>query len=100
MSDQSVKRWRMSDMPLSEYGLYTEVVLASEYDNLSAKLSTTNSNWPHEKDLHEIIATQTRVIEKLKDSLFWFEVNSYDKRDAEKAGQFWRELVAIERGKT
>lgn len=60
-----VKRWRMSDMHLSEYGLYTEVVLASEYDNLSAKLSTTNSNWPHEKGLHEIIATQTRVIEKL-----------------------------------
>ena len=42
------------------------------------------------------IATRDQVIEKLKDAVFWFEVNSYDKRDAEKAGQFWREIRAIE----
>ncbi len=35
-----VKRWRMSDMPLSEYGLYTEVVLASEYEKLDKELET------------------------------------------------------------
>ena len=46
------------------------------------------------------LETARRVREKLKDSLFWFEVNSYDKRDAEKAGQFWREIAAIEKDGT
>jgi hypothetical protein len=47
MSDQSVKRWRMSDMPLSEYGLYTEVVLASEYDAVFSRYehSETKVQW-------------------------------------------------------
>lgn len=34
MTERSVKRWHMSDMPLSEYGLYTEVVLASDFDRV------------------------------------------------------------------
>ena len=37
--------------------------------SLKAQLSMTNSNWPHEKKLHEIIAEQKRVIEKLRISM-------------------------------
>ena len=100
-----VKRWRMSDMPLSEYGLYTEVVLASEYEKLNAKLSMTNSNWPYEKGLHETIAKQARVIEKLREqrneyiAANW-EQDEDDKNEVAEVGMRDAELAAIEKDGT
>jgi len=49
-----VKRWRMSDMPLSEYGLYTEVVLASEYDTLKLVLEAVRSQMCWERDRDQL----------------------------------------------
>lgn len=45
------------------------VRLKAEVASLKARLSLTNSNWPHEKGLHETIAHQAKVIEKLRISM-------------------------------
>ena len=62
------------------YEVFIEVMPVEDHDrivaekdaeiaSLKAQLSMTNSNWPHEKKLHETIAEQKRVIEKLRISM-------------------------------
>lgn len=64
-----------------------EVVEFEAYVAVCAELVNMRSELQRER----------RKVERLRECLFWFEVNSYDKRDAEKAGQFWREFVAIDK---
>lgn len=77
-----VKRWRMSDMPLSEYGLYTEVVLASEYDaavkdletarRVREKLTERVTAWvseTHESDEHlrnRLLMAEAKMIDDIE----------------------------------
>lgn len=48
----------------------TTVVLASDHDaevaKLKAQLATTNSGWPHEKELHAVVARMKEEIAELK----------------------------------
>ena len=62
------------------YEVFIEVMPVEDHDrillghdaeiaSLKAQLSMTNSNWPHEKKLHETIAEQKRLLKALEIAL-------------------------------
>ena len=94
------------------YEVFIEVMPVEDHDrivaekdaeiaSLKAQLSMTNSNWPHEKGLHEIIARQAKVIEKLTEQRNRAADRHHRQSLAkyrEKIAQFEAEITAIEQG--